>query len=109
MDNLYIGTSWGCLIVAEANSMCPLSVCRPYEHDVSRNLENVPLTRSIQIASFLQIKSIIPSKHHRFVATVGRKSRSLIHRFLENAASHTKSHFENHIHIQIWDGLHWDY
>jgi len=31
---LYIGTTWGCLIVAELNTLRPISVFRPYENEV---------------------------------------------------------------------------
>ncbi|CAB3231871.1 unnamed protein product [Arctia plantaginis] len=32
---LYVGTAWGCVIVADAASLRPLTVFRPYEEDVS--------------------------------------------------------------------------
>uniref|UniRef100_A0A6A7FVB2 non-specific serine/threonine protein kinase n=2 Tax=Hirondellea gigas TaxID=1518452 RepID=A0A6A7FVB2_9CRUS len=31
---IYVGTSWGCIIVAEASSMRPITVFRPYEDEV---------------------------------------------------------------------------
>ena len=33
-DKLYIGTSWGCLIVAEAASMRPITVFRPFSEEL---------------------------------------------------------------------------
>lgn len=35
---LYVGTAWGCIIVADAASLRPLTVFRPYEEDVSCNV-----------------------------------------------------------------------
>ena len=31
---LYVGTSWGCLIIAEAYTMRPITVFRPYSEEV---------------------------------------------------------------------------
>lgn len=31
---IYVGTSWGCIIVAEAASMRPITVFRPHQHEV---------------------------------------------------------------------------
>lgn len=33
-DKLYIGTTWGCLIIVEAISLLPITVFRPYNEDV---------------------------------------------------------------------------
>ncbi|KAK7602731.1 hypothetical protein V9T40_006705 [Parthenolecanium corni] len=36
MENeIYIGTTWGCIVVAECESMRPITVFRPYEEEVS--------------------------------------------------------------------------
>lgn len=34
-NELYIGTTWGCLIIAEVNALRPITVFRPYENEVS--------------------------------------------------------------------------
>lgn len=34
-QELYIGTTWGCLIIAEVNTLRPIAVFRPYENEVS--------------------------------------------------------------------------
>ena len=31
---LYVGTSWGCLIVADAHTMRPISVFRPFSEEI---------------------------------------------------------------------------
>lgn len=64
-DDLYIGTTWGCLIVAERTTMRPVTVFRPYEEDVRAV---VPLTG----------RDGVP-----LVATVGRGYRSLLARYTD--------------------------
>lgn len=36
MSQLYIGTTWGCIVVAECNSLRPITVFRPFEGKVSQ-------------------------------------------------------------------------
>lgn len=33
-NELYIGTTWGCLIITELNTLRPITVFRPYENEV---------------------------------------------------------------------------
>ena len=33
-EKLYVGTSWGCLIITEAESLRPITVFRPYSDEV---------------------------------------------------------------------------
>lgn len=33
-QELYIGTTWGCLIIAEVSTLRPITVFRPYENEV---------------------------------------------------------------------------
>lgn len=33
-DEIYIGTQWGCIIVAEMESLRPITIFRPYEEQV---------------------------------------------------------------------------
>ena len=37
-NELYIGTTWGCLIIVEKATLRPITVFRPFEEDVSENL-----------------------------------------------------------------------
>ncbi|XP_052864950.1 leucine-rich repeat serine/threonine-protein kinase 1 [Anopheles cruzii] len=65
-SELYIGTTWGCIIVAERISLRPITVFRPYEEDV---------------------RCIIPiastSGSAPLVVTIGRGYRSLIERYTD--------------------------
>lgn len=62
---LYIGTTWGCLIVVEASSLRPITVFRPYEDEVRLIL---PLSSNQNDESLL-------------VATIGKGYRNLLHRY----------------------------
>ncbi|XP_037707527.1 leucine-rich repeat serine/threonine-protein kinase 1 isoform X1 [Drosophila subpulchrella] len=102
---LYIGTTWGCLIVAELHTLRPISVFRPYENEIKSIItlsnDNVPL-----------------------IATIGRRYRSLISRYVDSAetssmcsAVSTPTHgaaklvppadVDNHIHCLLWRAKHW--
>lgn len=39
-NELYIGTTWGCLIIVEKNHLRPITVFRPFEEDVRNYLLN---------------------------------------------------------------------
>ncbi|XP_032596558.1 leucine-rich repeat serine/threonine-protein kinase 1 isoform X2 [Drosophila grimshawi] len=104
---LYIGTTWGCLIVAELQTLRPVSVFRPYENE---------------------IKAIItmPNASVPLIATLGRRYRSLITRYVDmgestshtsNSVASTPTHgaaksvppvdVDNHIHCLLWRAKHW--
>lgn len=103
-SELYVGTTWGCLIIAEVKSLRPITVFRPYENE---------------------IKAIVPvpCKTGPLIATIGRRYRSLISRYMDNVDnSHqpTTSHFEHHkspkilppdvehnIHCLLWRAKNW--
>ena len=38
---LYVGTSWGCLIVADAETMRPVSVFRPYTEEIQVRFKTI--------------------------------------------------------------------
>ncbi|XP_017968519.1 leucine-rich repeat serine/threonine-protein kinase 1 isoform X2 [Drosophila navojoa] len=104
---LYIGTTWGCLIVAELLTLRPISVFRPYENE---------------------IKAIItmPNAGIPLIATLGRRYRSLISRYVDmgestsnnsSSVASTPTHgagkpmpiadLDNHIHCLLWRAKNW--
>lgn len=83
---LYIGTTWGCLVVAETWSLRPITVFRPYEGDLCT------------ILSF-------PSAQPPLIVTFGRGYRELISRFKENYAPDSID--SNHIYPIIWSTQSW--
>lgn len=66
MENeIYIGTTWGCIVVAERETMRPITVFRPYQEEVSAIL-----------ALPVKVNDDRPC-----LVTVGRGYRSLINRY----------------------------
>lgn len=66
MNQLYIGTTWGCIAVAECNSLRPITVFRPFEG---------------KVCQIIVLKS--PDKKKLALATVGQGYRSLISRYTD--------------------------
>ncbi|XP_054091980.1 leucine-rich repeat serine/threonine-protein kinase 1 isoform X2 [Zeugodacus cucurbitae] len=103
-NELYIGTTWGCLIITELKTLRPISVFRPYENE---------------------IKSIITVPHPNvpLIATIGRRYRSLIARFMDmdSPLEGTKCKIyeqgrevrpsvrdiDNNIHVLLWRTNNW--
>ena len=44
-QKLYVGTSWGCLIITEAETMRPITVFRPYSDEVQNIVVIKDLTK----------------------------------------------------------------
>jgi len=62
-QELYIGTTWGCVVVVEASSLRPITVFRPYEDEVRLIL---PLT---------------DGDRSPLIATIGKGYRNLLRRY----------------------------
>ncbi|XP_046483953.1 leucine-rich repeat serine/threonine-protein kinase 1 [Neodiprion pinetum] len=91
MNQLYIGTTWGCIVVAECNSLRPITVFRPFEGKVC------------QIVSF---KSI--DKKRVVLATVGQGYRSLISRYTDYPVHSTEDEDLRHnMYTLLWRAEHW--
>ncbi len=89
MENeIYIGTTWGCIVVAERESLRPVTVFRPYQEEVSAMLV-VPVKANDRPA----------------LVTVGRGYRSLINRY-KNENSKNISLFDGTFAI-LWSSGHW--
>lgn len=126
---LYIGTTWGCLIIAEINSLRPITVFRPYENEVSGFYFNINELFYFYIFFSFQIKTIIavPNQNVPLIATIGRRYRSLISRYMDSVESsgkyvgtpthpfeHLKQQLknqpqdvDNHIHVLLWKAKNW--
>lgn len=102
-DELYIGTTWGCIIVSEKSTLRPITIFRPYEEDVK---VIIPLSKS---------KDSTP-----LLATVGRGYRNLLSRYTEvstifggnlqspvvNVSSLTAS--KQNMFALLWRAEHWN-
>lgn len=91
-QNIYVGTSWGCLIVAETTTLTPITVFRPHEEEV-------------QYISVLPQESNSPA----VIVSVGKGYRSLINRYTDVDASNrdTKEKKTHQTHCILWRAEHW--
>ncbi|KAF5301002.1 hypothetical protein FQR65_LT08985 [Abscondita terminalis] len=69
---LYIGTSWGCIIIAERSSLRPITIFRPFEEEV-RAIVPLVLTKSAKDNS----------ENTPLLATIGRGYRNLLTRYTD--------------------------
>ncbi|CRK89702.1 CLUMA_CG003464, isoform A [Clunio marinus] len=111
-NELYIGTTWGCLIIVEKHSLRPITVFRPFEEDL---LTIIPLP-------------MISESDPPLIVTIGKSYRSLIDRYTDVktvnvttpnisasnstiADKHAKEFLQrsrsNNMHALLWRADHW--
>ncbi|XP_066246944.1 leucine-rich repeat serine/threonine-protein kinase 1 isoform X1 [Euwallacea similis] len=71
-DELYIGTTWGCVIIAEKSTLRPITIFRPYEQEVKLI---VPLS--------MPKNTNDSSENTPLIATIGRGYRNLLSRYTD--------------------------
>ena len=89
-DKLYIGTSWGCLIVAEAIAMRPITVFRPFSEEIQAIIAikepkitepvTTPKKKRGTTSPVDDAASIVEG--NSLIVTVGKGYRSLIGRYV---------------------------
>lgn len=88
--DLYIGTAWGCLIIADGASMRPVTVFRPYEEDV---------------------KAVIPlgtDFGEPLIATIGRGYRDLLDRYTDKEQETESINLKRDcMHAILWRADNW--
>lgn len=84
--DLYIGTTWGCLIVAERSTMRPVTVFRPYEEDV---------------------RFVVPLGEGSLVATAGRGYRSLLTRYTDSSLLNGEEPRRDCMFAMLWRADNW--
>ena len=65
-DLVYVGTCWGCLVVAETNSLRPVTIFRPFSAEIE------------------SLTSFVPTQDNQCLVSVGRGYRNLIKRYCIN-------------------------
>ncbi|XP_043263337.1 leucine-rich repeat serine/threonine-protein kinase 1 [Colletes gigas] len=90
-NQLYIGTTWGCIVVAECTSLTPITVFRPFEGKVC------------------QIISLNTTNEEKLVlATVGQGYRSLISRYTDfSVGSSDAEDLKHSMYALLWRSEHW--
>ena len=80
IQKLYIGTSWGCLIITEADTLRPITVFRPFCDEVQAI---IPATNLDQ--GFLrQVPKKDENENESYIITLGKGHRGLIERYVTN-------------------------
>ncbi|XP_052899999.1 leucine-rich repeat serine/threonine-protein kinase 1 [Anopheles moucheti] len=121
-NELYVGTTWGCIIVVERGNLRPTTVFRPYEEDVRCIIPVVPVAPGYDAIGTYTTPLIV---------TIGRGYRSLIERYTDVTVSATGTASagrqiattpttqdkrlkeallrdrSNHMHALIWSAEHW--
>ncbi|KAK7861679.1 hypothetical protein R5R35_005355 [Gryllus longicercus] len=117
-NELYVGTTWGCIVVAERSTMRPITVFRPFEEEVRAI---VPFIRPGKQQHASSESTDDDSRNRRslspMIATIGRGYRSLISRYtdtvmtptpLVQSPSHTQHDARSqHMHALLWRAEHW--
>ncbi|KAH0560147.1 leucine-rich repeat serine/threonine-protein kinase 1 [Cotesia glomerata] len=90
-NQLYIGTTWGCIAVAECNSLRPITVFRPFEG---------------KVCQIVALKS--NDKKKLFLATVGQGYRSLISRYTDYPLDCLLAEdLKHNMYTLLWRSEHW--
>ena len=101
---LYIGTTWGCIIIVEANTMRPITVFRPYEEEVKAIIPFNPLRERSKSDSNESLDKTYSQKS--LVATIGKGYRSLFNRFLH--LDKNKTITQRGLHSILWSTTDWN-
>lgn len=105
-DELYIGTTWGCIIIAERSSLRPITIFRPYEEEV-RCI--IPLTLCKRRSSGHDKAPLL--------ATIGRGYRNLLTRYTDVGINATLQspvvscavavNTKQNMFVLLWRAEHW--
>ncbi|GIX66534.1 hypothetical protein CEXT_19891 [Caerostris extrusa] len=99
-SDLYIGTTWGCIVVAEGTTMRPVTVFRPFEEEVKAILPLLPRKPSdSKDPSSSQNTDCIP-----YIATVGKGYRNLIGRY---ASINAPALLQDNMFLLLWRADNW--
>lgn len=121
---LFIGTTWGCIIIAEGKTMRPITIFRPFEEDVKiilplpgskkpmKSVNNSP--RNSPVRTPTRVLSPTASQNASrppVIATIGKGYRNLIGRFTNIQTSpvttNDKGLNKKGITALLWRAEHW--
>ncbi|XP_049820088.1 leucine-rich repeat serine/threonine-protein kinase 1 isoform X2 [Aethina tumida] len=106
--DLYIGTTWGCVIIAERSTLRPVTIFRPYEEEVRA------------IVPLAQCKNVSGRQENTpLIATIGRGYRNLLSRYTDvtvnigtplpspmGGTSYTST--KPNMFVLLWRAEHWN-
>lgn len=113
-DELYIGTTWGCFIVAESASLRPVTVFRPHEFEIKAILpfetpdQSVPVPQSSPppTESEFEVVKDVPQMT-RYVITIGKGFRNLVSRYVQVSRERRSFTLPNDYYAVLWKSGHW--
>ncbi|XP_071041167.1 leucine-rich repeat serine/threonine-protein kinase 1 isoform X3 [Parasteatoda tepidariorum] len=97
-SDLYIGTTWGCIVVAEGTTMRPITVFRPFEEEVKAILPLLGRKTENKDSSSPN-NNYIP-----YIATVGKGYRNLIGRYTPINAPLP---YQDNMYLLLWRADNW--
>ncbi|CAK1555976.1 unnamed protein product [Leptosia nina] len=86
----YVGTLWGCVVVADAATLRPLAVCRPHEGEV-RSILALPPHGNV---------------NYPMLATLGDGYRPLLNRYAPSQSGNTATALSGY-YCLLWRTQHW--
>ena len=99
-QKIYVGTSWGCLIITEAETLRPITVFRPFSNEV----------QAIIPVDIKPGRNKEESKLESYIVTLGKGYRALIKRYVSNMtslASEDEDHDLSMIYAMLWQPDDW--
>lgn len=110
---VYVGTTWGCVVVAEADSMRPITVFRPYEDEVRAI---VPLPPSVPENTEIATEASTEDGEEGegspgptpLIATIGKGYRNLLGRYAPlPRAAQPEPQAQRAMYCLLWRAHHW--
>ncbi|XP_063840315.1 leucine-rich repeat serine/threonine-protein kinase 1-like isoform X2 [Scylla paramamosain] len=114
-SEVYVGTKWGCVVVAEAESMRPITVFRPYENEVRAIVPLPPASVVLdpgssedQTDGFGGDREGVPSPTP-LLATIGKGYRNLLGRYapMPRSAHPEPAQAQRAMYCLLWRAHHW--
>ncbi|XP_059045025.1 leucine-rich repeat serine/threonine-protein kinase 1 [Achroia grisella] len=101
---VFAGTAWGCIIVADATALSPLTVFRPYEEEVRAI---VPLRWRGSGAGNSNGGNDSLAAGGDMLATFGRGYRPLLQRYVPQQSNSSSSNTHSGYYCLLWRAHHW--
>ena len=108
-QKLYIGTSWGCLIITEAETLRPITVFRPYSDEVQAivSVQSLDKKKWITKRSDSLEGSSDSMQEPSYIVTLGKGYRGLIERYVtsmtqDNDNDEHDEHDSSMIYAMLW-------
>jgi hypothetical protein len=109
-DELYIGTTWGCLVIVEGSTMRPITVFRPYEEEVKAIIPFQPQACPNEPMSGSETMSKAESSSQsnpKYLITVGKGFRSLVSRYIHLSKERMSLVSQRGHYVILWKTGNW--